>query len=409
MLAKLFPSVYEGWIVILSQAIITTLIGGAFFYGFGAVFNPIVDEFGWSVAFVSFAFSLRSEAGGLVAPLIGMMIDNVGARIVIIFGIIFVIFGVLLLSFMTSQIHFVISMLFIAFGISAASGPVGTVAATTWFEKRRARALSFLSVGGAGAGMMALPVAWLVDEVGWRLALRITAIIVLVIGCTLGPSIRLRPASHTQPLDGLKNHSSNDTNIDGYRGLSAKKAMLTQGFLMLSLGFILLGFGWTALIVHQIPYLESLGADKTLAGGVVVMFSVFSIIGRLAGGYFGDLYSKQKVLSVAMAIMTIGIALLGVCNNLTQAIIVTCLVAPGFGATAPLRPAILADFFGIKALGTIAGLSRLFVTIGSFGGPVVVGLAVDTYGSYSLGWLFVAVPVAFAIPVMLLAKKPMPQ
>ena len=178
---------------------------------------------------------------------------------------------------------------------------------------------------------------------------------------------------------------------------------------MLSLGFILLGFGWTALIVHQIPYLESLGADKTLAGGVVVMFSVFSIIGRLAGGYFGDLYSKQKVLSVAMAIMTLGIALLGVCNNLTQAIIVTCLVAPGFGATAPLRPAILADFFGIKALGTIAGLSRLFVTIGSFGGPVVVGLAVDTYGSYSLGWLFVAVPVAFAIPVMLLAKKPMPQ
>ena len=189
MLAKLFPNVYEGWIVILSQAIITTLIGGAFFYGFGAVFNPIVDEFGWSVAFVSFAFSLRSEAGGLVAPLIGMMIDNVGARIVIIFGIIFVIIGVMLLSFMTSQIQFVISMLFIAFGISAASGPVGTVAATTWFEKRRARALSFLSVGGAGAGMMALPVAWLVDEVGWRLALRITAIIVLVIGCTLGPSI----------------------------------------------------------------------------------------------------------------------------------------------------------------------------------------------------------------------------
>ncbi len=406
MLAKIFPNVYEGWLVILSQAIVTTLIGGAFFYGFGAVFNPIVDEFGWSVAFVSFAFSLRSEAGGLVAPLIGIMIDNIGARIVIIGGILFVIIGVVLLSFMTSQIHFIISMILIAFGISAASGPVGTVAATTWFEKRRARALSFLSVGGAGAGMMALPVAWLVDEVGWRLALRITAVIVFLIGCTLGPSIRLRPDSHHQPLDGMSNQVNLQVDNKAYQGLPAKKAIMTQGFFMLSFGFILLGFGWTALIVHQIPYLESLGADKTLAGGVVVMFSVFSIIGRLAGGYFGDLYSKPKVLSIAMLIMTVGIGLLGFCNNLTQAIIVTCLVAPGFGATAPLRPAILADFFGIQSLGTIAGLSRLFVTIGSFGGPIVVGLAVDSYDSYKWGWFFVAIPVAFAIPVMLFARKP---
>ena len=40
MLAKLFPNVYEGWIVILSQAIITTLIGGAFFYGVPALGLP---------------------------------------------------------------------------------------------------------------------------------------------------------------------------------------------------------------------------------------------------------------------------------------------------------------------------------------------------------------------------------
>ena len=212
--------------------------------------------------------------------------------------------------------------------------------------------------------------------------------IVFLIGCTLGPSIRLRPDSHHQPLDGMSNQVNLQVDNKAYQGLPAKKAIMTQGFFMLSFGFILLGFGWTALIVHQIPYLESLGADKTLAGGVVVMFSVFSIIGRLAGGYFGDLYSKPKVLSIAMLIMTVGIGLLGFCNNLTQAIIVTCLVAPGFGATAPLRPAILADFFGIQSLGTIAGLSRLFVTIGSFGGPIVVGLAVDSYDSYKWGWFF---------------------
>ena len=406
MLAKLFPKIYEGWIVIFSQAVVTTFVGGAFFYGFGAVFNPIVDEFGWSVAFVSFAFALRSEAGGLVAPIIGVMIDNIGARIVILGGIVCVISGVLLISFMNSQVEFIIAVILIALGISAASGPVGTVAATTWFEKRRAKALAFLSIGGAGAGMMALPVAWLVDEFGWRLALRITAIIVFFIGSFLGTAIRLRPLDHHQPLDGIQENNINELMNKSYQGIKAKQAIFTQGFIFLSFGLILLGFGWTALIVHQIPFLESLGADKTLAGGVVVLFSISSIVGRLAGGYFGDIYEKQKVLAVALLVMGLGIFSLGLCTNLFQAIVVTCLVAPGFGATAPLRPAILADFFGIRSLGTIAGLSRFFVTIGSFGGPVLVGYVVDSTNSYQWGWFFVSFPVFLAIPIMLLAKKP---
>ncbi|MQC18704.1 MAG: MFS transporter, partial [Chloroflexi bacterium] len=67
MLRRLFPNVYEGWLVVGASAFIVLLIGASFFYGFGTIFNEVIDEFGWSVAATSIAFSLRSEVGGLAA------------------------------------------------------------------------------------------------------------------------------------------------------------------------------------------------------------------------------------------------------------------------------------------------------------------------------------------------------
>ena len=122
VLRRLFPNVYEGWLVVVSAASITTFIGGAFFYGFGTVFNPIIDEFGWSVAATSLAFSVRSEAGGIAAPVIGVAIDRLGPQQVLIGGLALVCAGVLLTSYMESIWQFYLAMVLIALGISSASG-----------------------------------------------------------------------------------------------------------------------------------------------------------------------------------------------------------------------------------------------------------------------------------------------
>ena len=46
MVRRLLPNVYEGWIVTGSFAFIIVLIGATFFWGFGTIFTPVVDEFG---------------------------------------------------------------------------------------------------------------------------------------------------------------------------------------------------------------------------------------------------------------------------------------------------------------------------------------------------------------------------
>ncbi|GAF88176.1 unnamed protein product, partial [marine sediment metagenome] len=68
---------FFGWWVVFASAVIVFLTGGTFFYGFSVLFNPIVREFGWSRAAVSFAFSLRTEVGGIAAPIVGFLVDRV--------------------------------------------------------------------------------------------------------------------------------------------------------------------------------------------------------------------------------------------------------------------------------------------------------------------------------------------
>ncbi len=406
MLRRLLPGVYEGWLVVFSAAALTTFIGGAFFYGFGTIFNPIIDEFGWSVAATSLAFSVRSEAGGIAAPLIGWVIDRLEPQRVLIGGLVLVSAGVVLTSWMQEIWQFYLAMGLIAIGISSASGPVGTVAAATWFEARRGRALAMLSLGGAAAGVMTVPVALLVDELGWRVALRVLAVVVLVGGSIAALNVRRRPRDHPQPMDGISVVPGDDETRGEAWGIPVSSAIRTRAFLLISLGLIANGFGWTALIVHQVPFMESLGVSKAQAGSTVLTFALASVVGRVAGGWLADRYEKRVVLAGAIALMAVGLAMMPLVHTLGQSYLVMLIVAPGFGGTAPLRPALLADYFGTTSFGTIAGLSRLWVTIGSFGGPLTMGLIVDAGGGYTPGWLIAAVVVAAGIPLILAARPP---
>lgn len=85
--------IFFGWWVVFVSAALIFLTGGTFFYGFSVLFNPIVNEFGWSRVSVSFAFSLRSEVGGIAAPVVGFLVDRVGPRRLMVFGVVAVAVG----------------------------------------------------------------------------------------------------------------------------------------------------------------------------------------------------------------------------------------------------------------------------------------------------------------------------
>ncbi|MCK9486494.1 MAG: MFS transporter [Dehalococcoidia bacterium] len=409
MLRRLAPNVYEGWIVVGSAAVMVLIFAATFFYGFGTIFNEVIDEFGWSVAATSLAFSLRSEVGGLAAPVVGGMVDRMGAQRVILAGIVVSTLGVLAMSYIQEIWHFYAAMVIIAFGSSSAGGQVGLAAIATWFEERRARAMSLMTVGAGLGGLLVVVIAWLVEQVGWRDALRILALFMATFGTLVAVNVRSRPLDHPQPMDGRRYLDALGAEMPtAVRwGIQWRRALRTRAFVLMALGMVALSFGTTAVVVHQIPYLErEIGASKALAGSSVAVFTLTSIVGRLGFGFLADRYEKRRMMAVATGLVVLGLPILTFADSFAMAMLGIVLLAPGFGGSIPVRPALLADYFGTRYFGTMNGIGALVMTTGGAIGPWVVGFMVDRTGSYDGGWLLATGVTALAIPLFLLARPP---
>src|SRR5690606_913200 len=135
-------------------------------------------------------FSMRNELGGVAAPFVGTLIDRFGARRVIVGGMLISAVGVLAMSMIQSLWQFYAAILITAIGTSAAGGAVGFAAIATWFERRRSTAMSLMAVGGGLGGLLVLFVAMAIEEFGWRSALRLFALLMVVPGALIAANVR---------------------------------------------------------------------------------------------------------------------------------------------------------------------------------------------------------------------------
>lgn len=407
MLRRLLPNVYEGWLVAGSSAFVLLLLSVSIFYGFGTLFNPMVEEFGWSVGATAFAFSVRSEVNGVAAPFVGALVDRLGTQRVMLVGIGIVSLAIFLMSFQQTLWQFYLLMLVTALGSSTSGGQVIMVSTVTWFERRRAVALSYATAGGALGGMLVWAVAALVEGLGWRGALRVMALVFLVLGMLAGSNVRTRPEDHPQPIDGQRDLAAGDSGRrEPQWGIPVRSAVRTRAFVLIALTQATVFFALTAGIVHQIPYFESKGISTTLAGVGTLFFSVSSVIGRIGSGVIADRFDKRIVLAAIVAVMASAIPLLTLVEEFWQGVLVLLLIGVGMGGANPLRTALMADYFGITNFGAINGLAMFVGTIGAFFGPWLVGVGVDSTGSYTLGWLAAAGISALAVPAILSARPP---
>ena len=400
---------YGWWIVIAS--IPMSIFTGAFFYGFSALFDPIIEEFGWSRALTSVAFALQQGESGIAAPIVGVLVDKMGPRrIVIVGGVIYGI-GFLLLGYIGGLWMFYVMFLVISVGASGCNPIVTYIAAAQWFRRKRGRSMAIISTGAAFSGIMVYLLVVLISQFGWRTAVQVFGIASWAVILPLALVFRHRPEQYGLLPDGDTTDTSSPvystrTEVD----FRFRQAVSTRTFWYLGAVFTL----WTLVhgaVISQLVSALRLDGDVslTVAGSAAAAVPLSSLIGRLGLGSLSDFVDKKTVVVASLAIQAIGLLLLANLATPLLAIGGAFFYGVGSGGVIPVRSALQADLFGARNFGTIQGGLRLLSTAGGVAGPIMAGGIADAQDSYRLFYyICVGALAATAVFVMLLRQPRVP-
>jgi MFS family permease len=153
----------------------------AVYNSFGVFFNPLLDEFSWTSAMTSGAFSLSMIIYGVLGIAVGALNDRFGPRIVVTFCGFLLGIGYLLMSQVNTlwQLYLFLGVI-VGIGMSGVWVPqLSTVA--RWFVKRRTL-MTGIVIAGAGIGQLIGPpvITRLISIYDWRLTFIILGGVVLV-------------------------------------------------------------------------------------------------------------------------------------------------------------------------------------------------------------------------------------
>ncbi len=401
--------IFFGWWIVAAGFVIQILNGGLLFHAFGAYILPLQADFGWTKGQLSGAFSMARAESGILGPLQGWAIDKFGPRIMMQIGMVLFGAGFIYLSTIDTLITFYIAFALMALGSSLGGFMPLATTVTNWFARKRALALGVMMTGMSIGGLTVPIVVFGVSEFGWRDTAMASGIIILVVGLPLTLLIRHSPERHGLLPDGEKRSYRGGKMVapPPITGLTARQALKSQAFWMISLshGAALLIVG--SALLHQIPHMiEGMGLSDASAALVVAVLAGVVIASQLGGGYIGDRINKKVGIAGCMLFHGAGFAIFAVSTSMLGALAFAVLHGVAWGVRSPLINSIRADYFGRASYATIMGFTSMIVMIGMTVGPLFAGIMRDSTGSYEAPFLILAGIAAFGSLAVLAARKP---
>jgi sugar phosphate permease len=401
--------IFYGWRIVGAGGALQFLQSLLLNQAFGAYLAALVDERGWSKTSLAGAAALKSTETAVLGPVLGWMVDRFGSRGLIRIGIVTFGIGFMLISRIETLGEFYAAFVVIALGASLCSNFPVSVVIIHWFERRRARALSALQFGQALGGIFVVAVAWSIQHYGWRTTAFASGVVAILLGWPLSAVIRSRPEDLGQAVDGLPAASKvgGHADVTGPRAYSAREALRTRAFWLISFGHAFALFAVTAINVHAISHVkDGLGYSLAQASLVITFVTAGQFGGVLLGWVIGDRFEKRLVAAGCMLMHAAGLLMLTYAGG-TAIVIVSALVhGIAWGLRGPFMQAMRADYFGRTSIGMIIGLSSLITVIGQIGGPIVAGLFADWTGDYRVGFTLLAGLSGLGSVFFYLAKRP---
>lgn len=370
-----------------SILVITTFLLMAIAFGstnsFGVFFKPMLNEFGWTREATSGPYSLSMIVGGLFGIVAGRLSDRFNpAKVVTVAGI-FLGSGYLLMSRING-----LWQLYLFYGILVAIGSGGifiplVYMITRQFVERRGL-ITGIAVSGIGFGVAIVPpiASQLIANYDWRTSMLIVGAVALVLIVALAQLIR------NQPENTRQHNNAVNTKVNAVASnneFSLKGATRTRPFWLLCIAWFFYGFCYQVGMVHIVPHATDLGMPQVAAASILIVIGILGAVGRGTFGLAADRFGNKVATTAGFVLLSAAFLVL-LASGVWILYLFAVIYGFSFGFGILLSP-IAAEFFGLRALGTIMGVIAMSNSIGGAIGPIVAGHIFDTSSTYFVAFL----------------------
>ena len=369
------------WLM-LGGAFTAFTISAAVMHSYPVYLVAYIEEFGWTRAETSLGYSVSQLVGGASSPFVGVLVDRLGPRRLLLLG-----GGILVASLALSAYVTALWQIVLLYGVIMTIGAncLGLVVfvplLSRYFVRRRGFAISIVqSANGIARGVSAPLVQVLISLIGWRTTYLYQAGFMALCVLPLAALFRGADPSRTPAREGVPPPTAAEGPPPApRRGWTLAEAIRTPHFWLLFAVYMFTGLGSFFVSLHQLAFAIDVGFDRIYAAEVLGMGAFLAVPGIVVTGALSDYLGREISALLAYGISILGVVFALLITSPDQHLLLwlhACFFGLTWGARGPAITAKTADLFPGPRLGTILGV----ITIGSGLGAAI--------GSWGAGWVF---------------------
>jgi len=376
--------------LLLGGAFTTFTIGSGLMHSYAVFLVAFLEDFRWSRAQASLAYSTSQLVAGASSPLVGMLVDRLGPRRLVLLG-----GGLLALGLLGSAYISALWQIVALYGLVMTIGAncLGLVVfvplLSRWYAYRRGMAISVVqSANGFSRAISAPLVQILISAVGWRRAYLAQAAFMALLAVPLAALFRgTDPGAPAHTTTAARNPQ---VMAEPGGDWTVGEAIRTPHFWLLSAVYLCTGLGSFLVSLHQLAFAVDVGFDKLYAATVLGIGSFLAIAGTIVTGTISDYIGRERSALLAYGISIVGVICALFITSPQQGWLLwlhACFFGLTWGARGPAITAKTADLFPGRHLGAILGVITIGAGIGSAAGSWAAGFIFDVSGSYRIAFL----------------------
>ena len=388
--------------------------------GFGVFVDNWEREWGVTTGQISVAAAIGWIINGFSQPILGMIVDKYGGKVVVVVSMVVLGIAYLLLAFIDSVL-----MLAVLFGgvISFFAGGVspGTSGAviTRWFQRERGKAMSVVAAGGSLGGLVMVPfLTQLMLATSWQTAWVVSGILVLALGLPASILIlRNQPDDMGLLPDGEARAKGAQASADQrsrsqalMRGGPLGSEGWTEAFKswpmwQLSIGYFVCGITTASISTHFVRWAISEDVSQANAAWAFGILMGINAGGVVLIGLLSDIFQRHFLLAAVYLVRGVAFTTLVIFPGEMAMWAFTIIGGASWLATVPLTTGLTADVYGVRNVGTLGGLINFSHQMGGGAAVLLFGLTFDRYGTYDPAFIGGAICLLIAGIVILTIKE----